>query len=441
FPIRDARGRAISLAGRALDPQARAKYLNGPETPIFDKGRTVFNLGPAREAAGRGAQVILAEGYMDVIALVEAGFDGAVAPMGTAVTAEQLGLIWAAHDEPVVALDGDAAGMRAAMRLVDLALPLVEAGRGLRFVTLPGGQDPDDLIRAGGPAAFATLLAGAQPLVALLWRRETEGQVFDSPERRAGLDKRLRAAIGAIRDAGLRDHYAAELRRLRAALFLPQAVPQPPRGPARSGRGRFAAAPPATPLPSMQRSALAADMGTTATETLREAVILVTLARHPALLPQFESALDRLDLAHPDHAAVRDALVTCAWADDPAAAWADARPRVAEALDRMSRHPHVRTAPCVRSTAAEALAARCVEDDLERLAAGRAAYAEVEYAETEITGMADEGITWRLARAAEARNRAARTPLEDVPPEGAAGADDSLVDRLLAGQAWLKHPR
>jgi DNA primase len=433
FPIRDARGRAISLAGRALDPGAKAKYLNGPETPIFDKGRTVFNLGPAREAAGKGAPVILAEGYMDVIALAEAGFGGAVAPMGTAVTADQLALVWQVAAEPVVALDGDTAGLRAALRLVELALPLIEPGRSLRFAFLPAGQDPDDLIRSGGAAAFRAVLEAAQPMVAVLWRRETEGQVFDSPERRAALDRRLRAALAAIRDPGLRAHYAEDIRRFRADLFAP-----PPRqaGPRTAPRGRFPTVP-AAPLPSTRASALAADPE--ALRQLRAAVVLATLDRHPALVPQFEAALERLDLPPGDLAAVRDALLSAAAGTDPSADWAAARPAVAEALDRIARHPHVRSAPCVGHAATEALAARCVADDLERLASWQVAASEIGYAEAEISGFSDEGVTWRLARAAEARLRAERTPLDEPPQEGAGtGEGTGLIDRLLASEAWRK---
>jgi DNA primase len=445
FPIRDARGRAISLAGRALDPQARAKYLNGPETAIFDKGRTVYNLGPAREAAGRGGPLILVEGYMDVIALCEAGFAGAVAPMGTAVTADQLALLWQAAAEPVVALDGDAAGLRAALRLVDLALPLVEPGRGLRFAFLPAGQDPDDLIRAGGAAAFRAVLDAAQPMVAVLWRRETEAQLFDSPERRAALDRRLRAALAVIRDPGLRAHYAEDIRRLRAALFAP---------PQRAAAGRARSAAPA-PLPATRASALAADPA--AARRLREAVILATLDRHPALLPRFEAQLARIEVAAGDHALVRDALVAAAGADDPAAAWAAARAAMAGlagALDRIGRHPHVRSAPCVRPAAPGALAERCLADDLERLAAAQAADCETGYAEAEIAGLSearsggqsegqsggqsDEGVTWRLARAAEARQRAGRTPLDEAPAEAGEREDDGVIDRLIAAEAWRK---
>ena len=150
FPIRDARGRCVAFGGRAMDPNARAKYLNSPETILFDKGRSLYNHGPARSAVGRGQPLIVAEGYMDVIALVRAGFEGAVAPLGTAITENQLAMMWQITPEPIIALDGDKAGLRAAYRLIDLAMPLLQTGRALRFALMPEGQDPDDLLRAKG---------------------------------------------------------------------------------------------------------------------------------------------------------------------------------------------------------------------------------------------------------------------------------------------------
>ena len=158
FPIRDARGRAIGFGGRAMDPNAPAKYYNSPETALFDKGRSLYNHGPAREAAGKGKPLIVAEGYMDVIALSEAGFTATVAPLGTAITEDQLRLLWRIAPEPIIALDGDTAGLRAAMRLIEIALPLLEAGQSLRFALMPEGLDPDDLIKAQGAGAMQQLL-------------------------------------------------------------------------------------------------------------------------------------------------------------------------------------------------------------------------------------------------------------------------------------------
>src|SRR5207302_5005795 len=153
FPIADTRDRVIAFGGRALNEDAQAKYLNSPETPLFHKGATLYNIASARAAAHRGAPVIAVEGYVDVIAMVQAGYEATVAPLGTALTTEQLGLLWKMADEPMLCFDGDEAGRRAAYRAVDLALPLLAPGKSLKFVSLPEGHDPDDLVRAGGRAA------------------------------------------------------------------------------------------------------------------------------------------------------------------------------------------------------------------------------------------------------------------------------------------------
>jgi DNA primase len=252
FPIRDARGRCVAFGGRALNPNAKAKYLNSPETELFDKGATLYNLREARAAVGRGAALIVAEGYMDVIALAMAGFEGAVAPLGTAVTERQLAMLWRVSPEPVVALDGDAAGRRAGLRAADLALPMIAAGQALRFAALPGGQDPDDLIRVEGPGAMRAVLDAARPMADLLWEREIEGRDFDGPERRAMLDRSLRALLARIEDRDLRRHYGQAFAERRAALFglaaaaaalapaapfPPRQAPRPRRWPPRSRRG------------------------------------------------------------------------------------------------------------------------------------------------------------------------------------------------------------
>ncbi len=186
FPISDLRGRVVAFGGRALDKDAPAKYLNSPETPLFHKGGLLYNAAPARAAANDGAPLIAVEGYIDVIAMVTAGFPATVAPLGTALTDDQLGLLWRMADEPILCFDGDAAGRRAAYRAVDLALPSLRPGKSLLFATLPDGQDPDDLVRAGGRAAISDVLASARPLADVLWTRETESGRFDTPERRAG---------------------------------------------------------------------------------------------------------------------------------------------------------------------------------------------------------------------------------------------------------------
>ena len=202
FPIRNARGQCIAFGGRAMAADAQAKYLNSPETPLFHKGANLYNIGPARTASGRGQPLIVAEGYMDVIALVRAGFEGAVAPLGTAVTEDQLRLLWRMHGEPIVALDGDAAGLRAGLRLADLALPMITAGQSLRFALLPGGQDPDDLIRAGGAQAMQSVLDNAVPMATLLWGPRNSGAGFRQPRAPRGPDQAAQDALR--RDPGSR---------------------------------------------------------------------------------------------------------------------------------------------------------------------------------------------------------------------------------------------
>src|SRR3984957_13104199 len=187
FPIADIAGRLVAFGGRALDKDAPAKYLNSPETPLFHKGRMLYNGAAARKAAHQGAPVIAVEGYVDVIAMVTAGYAATVAPLGTALTEDQLVLLWKLADEPVLCFDGDAAGRRAAYRAIDIALPHIEPGKILSFAALPQGHDTDDLVRSGGPGALADVLAAARPLADLLWTREMEIGRFDPPERRAGL--------------------------------------------------------------------------------------------------------------------------------------------------------------------------------------------------------------------------------------------------------------
>jgi DNA primase len=430
FPIRDGRGRAISLGGRAMDPNARAKYLNGPETVLFDKGRNLFNHGPAREAAGKGQPLIVAEGYMDVIALVEAGFKSAVAPLGTAVTEDQLKLMWRIHDEPIIALDGDKAGIAAALRVVDLALPLVEAGKSLRFAILPTGLDPDDLLRAQGAGAMQKVLDEAQPMVSLLWRRETEGRSFDSPERKAALDKTLRAALTRITDPSIRSHYGEEVKRLRLDLFGTRARPTwtPQR------KGKFTEAP--QNALAVTRGSLLATAPDRIDEVLREAVILATLITHPTLIQRFESALERMDLTGEGHAEIRDILLSHM---DPATVEDRLRRAAPAALDALMSRPHVEIAPPVRNRADADLATSCLAEELAKLDARRGARREIEDAIEDLTGIADEGLTWRLSQASAARHRADQPPRADAAELGEdRAALSNHLQSLINAKVWEK---
>ncbi len=221
FPISDGRGRIVSFGGRALDPAARAKYLNGPDTPLFDKGRLLYGLAEARRllhAGGEGAPLIVVEGYLDVIACQRAGL-AAAAPMGTSLTESQMELLWRLHPEPTLALDADRAGLAAASRAIDRALPLLQPGRSFAFALLEGGKDPDEVYRELGPGALRTQLAAATAFVDQLFARERDADGLDTPERRAGLKQRLRAAARTINDADLAGAYAQALLSRYDALF------------------------------------------------------------------------------------------------------------------------------------------------------------------------------------------------------------------------------
>jgi DNA primase len=402
FPIRDARGRAIAFGGRAMDPRDNAKYLNSPETELFDKGRNLYNHAPAREAAGKGQPLIVAEGYMDVIALSEAGFGASVAPLGTAVTETQMQLLWRITDEPIIALDGDKAGLRAAYRVIDLALPLLQAGKTLRFALMPEGKDPDDLLRAEGAGAVSKVLEGAMPMVQLLWRRETEGKVFDSPERKAALDARLRDVLRQIQDPGLRRHYGDEIKELRFQLFRPQ---RPKRAPGGGSFPRRAWNAPAPPSASVKSSLLVA-AGDTAENDLREAVILAVLLSTPELIVEFEQGLELLNCTDPVRASLRDVLLRNS-ADSAAALREEAEGRIGpEPLENLLAARHVAVVPCLRRPGDIELARMTVAEELSKITARSGAAAEIAEAEEDLEHLADEALTWRLAQAAKARNEA-----------------------------------
>src|SRR3984957_11497747 len=221
FPFQDLRGGVCAFGSRALDKEVYAKYLSSPETPLFHKGGTLYNIAGARKAAHDGARVIAVEGYVDVIAMVTAGFEATVAPLGTALTADQLGLMWRMAEEPILCFDGDDAGRRAAYRAVDIALPLLKPGKSIKFAALPDGQDPDDLARSGGRDAIEDVLTGARPLAQMLWARESEAGAFDTPERRAALEARIGEVTATIADETVRRYYRQDFSGRLRQLFAP----------------------------------------------------------------------------------------------------------------------------------------------------------------------------------------------------------------------------
>jgi len=337
FPITDLRGRVIAFGGRALEKDVPAKYLNSPETPLFHKGDNLYNLATARAAAHKGASLVVVEGYVDVIAMVTAGFAATVAPLGTALTEDQLALLWKMADEPMLCFDGDEAGRRAAYRAIDLALPLLKPGKSLKFASLPEGHDPDDLLRAGGRAAINEVIEAARPLAHVLWMRETEAGSLDTPERCAAFEARLAQVVASIGDDSVRKYYRSEfgdrLRRLfdaserpkvrlRSGRIGPRAA-QPwetNRTPART-RNSFDRRRPDTRPPgrgvagdpyvaaSPQLAASPVHRGHGAAIPRREALILQAVINHPWLLHDHLEELAAVELRHSEAAKVKAALI------------------------------------------------------------------------------------------------------------------------------------
>jgi DNA primase len=311
FPIRDARGRCLAFSGRILG-DGEPKYLNSPDTPLFDKGRTLFNLDKAGPASRTSRRVLVVEGQMDVVALDQAGFPEAVAPLGTALTENQLGLLWRLSPSPLLCFDGDSAGQKAAVRAALRALPHVAPGRSLGFVTLPNGEDPDDLIRARGRAAFEALLERPEPLVDRLWRYELDAEPLATPEQRAALRRRLVDHSAAIADPVVRDQYRGEWLRRFDELYRPHRQ-WTPRQPGRHG-GFMAPTRPASPeAKAVGRAGLDPQLGR---------AVLQGLARFPGVIADHADSIHALPLRDRNSARLRDLMLEAALEQaelDPAA--------------------------------------------------------------------------------------------------------------------------
>jgi len=328
FPITDLRGRIIAFGGRALNPDAPAKYLNSPETTLFHKGHNLYNGAAARQATHDGAPLIVVEGYVDVIAMVTAGYPATVAPLGTALTEEQLGLLWKWADEPILCFDGDKAGQRAAHRGVDMALPRLKPGKSVRFALLPEGQDPDDLFKSGGREAIAEVLSSARGLADMLWVRETESTALDTPERRAALEARIRGIVRGIEDETVRRYYTDEFVERLRRLMAPPAEPnrfggaryggQPSQRRQQPGGGRWQNSgfrpragsgkePLAPPSPKLSASTIV--RGFRSAIPAREALLLITVVNHPWLLETHAEEFAELELLNPDADQLRRAIL------------------------------------------------------------------------------------------------------------------------------------
>lgn len=319
FPITDHRDRVVAFGGRALDPNARAKYLNSPETPVFHKGRMVYNLAHARRLRGTTDPLVVVEGYMDVIACDQAGI-AAVAPMGTAVTEDQIKLLWRVVDEPIMCFDGDGAGKRAATRAIERILPILSPGQSINFVWMPDGQDPDDLLKSQGAGALKAAFQSPDPLVNVLFRTEVEKTPTDTPERVAGAKSRLFAMIKSIEHTDVADAYGNMIRQKWDQQFGFQ--PAKRQGGDYRQKARFKGQVQRRPVARMKPI-----------EGMLSNKFLNSLIARPALLDTDIEALMNLTLTQPEAQKQLDAVIQ----------WGIRRIESDQALDKADLIPHLRS--------------------------------------------------------------------------------------------------
>jgi DNA primase len=299
FPIADPAGKIIAFGARTLDPNGKPKYLNSSDSPLFHKGKTLYRFGPARDALNQIKEgtlsrgLIVTEGYVDAIALAEAGIGSAVAPLGTALTEDQIEMLWRAGPEPILCFDGDAAGINAAYRSIDRALPMIEPGRSLWFVLLPDGMDPDDMVRLKGASAMREALEAARPLVDMLWKRELEAEPADTPERRAGLQARLEAAAAKITNQAVRKAYESDLRQRLYEHFRGN------RAPSGDNKG-YSGKPFGKPKGDPRQGIHAGSTGLTGIGLLARAI------ETPGLMERCREPLSHADFGDPDIDTIRD---------------------------------------------------------------------------------------------------------------------------------------
>ena len=313
FPITDRQGRTIAFGGRALSADAKAKYLNSPETTLFHKGATLYNWANARAASYDTGQVMVVEGYMDVIALAQYGINYAVAPLGTALTEEQIGHLWQMADEPILSFDGDKAGQRAAGRALERTLPMLRPGKSLRFIAMPEGDDPDTLVQREGRGAIEAMIDGAEPLVSLLWNSLALAGSFDTPERKAGLEKKIFGKLAEISDENVKKLYQSEFRDRLFKLFRGDRSGGTTRrgsyatqgGSGYSGRKKGPR--PATGL--LAGTQIGRSKGSGAVRDKLEKLIIITLFHHPEILVKHEETVAEIIFTFPGLDGIRAALL------------------------------------------------------------------------------------------------------------------------------------
>ena len=402
YPIRDSRGRCIAFGGRAMSKNARAKYLNSPETKLFDKGRSLYNFSTARAALNSQSSLIVAEGYMDVIALSQANFKASVAPLGTAITKDQLTLIWRISPEPVIALDGDRAGIGAAYRLVDVALPLIETGKTIKFALMPEGYDPDDLIKERGRDAMQNFVDQSISLADLLWRRETDGFSFNNPEARADLDKRLDLALSNIRDRQLKYHYQQHFKDLKWDAFTKK-----------SGK-KSSAIQDNTSARTAVKGSFIANSDKKNFISLKEKVILAILVKYPNLIERNKEKLMAMEWIYKDHVLIVDEILNNGHLGHEEILENLQNKFGDKLIEKLIRQNHVQIIPCLGTKNDPEQAALVLSDEISKLEIQRGLDAELEEVVNSPAEELDETAFWRLGQATQVKQNLNKSEKDDV---------------------------
>ena len=401
YPIRDSRGRCIAFGGRAMSQNARAKYLNSPETKLFDKGRSLYNISAARSALNTHSSLIVAEGYMDVIALSQENFKASVAPLGTAITGEQLALIWRISPSPVVALDGDRAGVNAAYRLIDLALPLIQTGKTIKFALMPEGYDPDDLIKERGRDAMQNLVDSAISFGDMIWKRETEGFSFSEPEVRAALDKKLDQVLANVRDKQLKYHYQQHFKDLKWNKFIKKSVKKS------SGFQNNAA------VGNALKGSFIANSDKKKVISLKEKVILAILVKYPTLIEPNKEKLTTMEWDSKDHTLILEEILTMGHLEHEEI-MENLPNKIGEnAIEILFKQKHINIIPCLGVKHDPQQAGSILSDEISKLEIQRGLDAELEEVVNSSENELDETAFWRLGQASKVRQSVNNSEKDD----------------------------
>lgn len=431
FPIKDIRGKTIAFGGRALNANSSAKYINSPETSLFDKGRTLYNHKNARDNLKKNDHLIVAEGYMDVIALTKAGFNSAVAPLGTAITETQLKLIWRLTDEPIIALDGDKAGIRAAMRVIDLALPLLIIGKSLRFAILPQGQDPDDIIKSGGVKKINEIMQNAIPMIDLLWQRALDGQNLDSPDRKAAFDASLKDMTKKILEPTIRNHYFAAFKEKRSNLFKTTDF---------SNFNNF----------NTRRKNVSATISTKASTLatkssgdrsvleIRIAIIFAILLKHPELIKKFSYRLEKMELQNKNYLLLKSQMLKLV-EHAPNQIKETLNIEFPKFIQNILNNPHVKISPAMKANIAENIVVKTLNEEFSKLETFEGMRKEIQDALEDLESSNSESLTWRLSQATDASSKAQKSTLGEVQEEGEdKDAMAKFLQNLIDDEVWIK---